>query len=207
MIWVCSILNCPASWNIEKLFHLCCQLNLSLLQNKVLLVITSKKFPVIWYKFRASCRFTIMIIYVFFHHYNLSFRISSLQRDLSSKFIECCQLNIQVSLFSEFSENSLHSHHFFYFVTGEWTILMLSCTWRSTTSKKTMERSMNLERYDAMLHWPRLSSYHTCQIQICLQILCVATALSPLNGKFSVTRNLILKFKKETLDSNSVWTK
>ena len=40
MIQVCSILNCPASWNIEKLFHLCCQLNLSLLQNKVLLVMT-----------------------------------------------------------------------------------------------------------------------------------------------------------------------
>ena len=189
MIWVCSILNCPASWNIEKLFHLCCQLNFSLLQNKVLLVVALPLKISCNLVQISSCRFTIKIIYVFFHHYNLSFRISSLQRDLSSKFIECCQLNIQVSLFSEFSENSLHSHHFFYSVTGEWTILMLSCTWRSTTSKKTMERSMNLERYDAMLHWPRLSSYHTCQIQMCLQISCVATALSPLNGKFSVSTN------------------
>lgn len=36
---------------------------------------------------------------------------------------------------------------------------------------------------------PRLSPYHTCQIQICVQISCVATALSPLNGKFSVATN------------------
>lgn len=127
---------------------------------------------------------------MYFSTLQLFFRISSLQRDLSSKFIECCQLNIQVSTFSEFSENSLHRHHLIYFVTGEWTILMLSCTWRSITSEKRMELSMSLERYDVMLHWPHLSPYHTCQIQICLQISFVnATALFPLNGKFSVTIN------------------